>query len=93
MELKDRLHNLLIDCTDVEVEDFITWMLKRFWKEYDKECMEARVVIENQVKELPIVIPNGTVAKEYNASFQIPANLVDGYWLYGLGGWQTYSAT
>lgn len=84
MELKDRLHNLLIECTDVEVEDFKMWMLKRFWNEYEKECMEARVVIENQVKELPIVISNGTMGKAYETSFAIPKELADDFWIDGL---------
>ena len=84
MNIKDRLHNLLIDCTDAEVEDFSAWMVKRFWNQYDEERMDARIVIENQVKELPITIPNGTVGKEYKATFTIPQDIVVDYWLDGL---------
>ena len=84
MNIKDGLHNLLIDCSDAEVEDFSTWLVKRFWNEYDKERMDARIVIENKVKELAINIPNGTVGKEYKATFAIPSNIVVDYWLEGL---------
>ena len=84
MELKDRLNNLLIDCTDAEVEDFTNWTIKYLWNLYDKECMDLRILMENKVKELPIAIPNGTVGKEYNAKFSIPSELVIDYWLDGL---------
>lgn len=84
MELKDRLSNLMIDCTDAEIEDFVTRTLKKLWNDYNQECMDERVVIENKVKELPIVIPNGTVGKEYKATFSIPSDLVIDYWLEGL---------
>ena len=84
MELKDRLNNLLIDCTDAEVEDFTTWTIKYLWNLYDKECMDLRILMENKVKELPIAIPNGTAGKEYNAKFSIPSELVIDYWLDGL---------
>ena len=84
MELKDRLHNLLIECSDEEVEVFKTWMLRRMWDEYAKEYMDKRVVIENAVNDLPIKIPNGTVGKEYNTSFDIPNNLVKDFWIEGL---------
>lgn len=84
MEIKNILDNLLIKCTDAEVEDFTTWTIKYLWNLYDKECMDLRILMENKVKELPIVIPNGTVGKEYNATFSIPSELVIDYWLDGL---------
>ena len=84
MELKDRLSNLMIDCTDARIEDFSQWIVKKLWNEYDKEYMDRRVIIENQIKELPIVIPNGTVGKEYTSTIRLPENIVEEYWIEGL---------
>ena len=86
MDLKDRLSNLLIDCTDVRLEDFSNWIVNKLWKEYDKEYMDKRLMIENQIKELPIVIPNGTVGKEYSATIRLPEDVIEDYWLDGLDG-------
>lgn len=84
MDLKERLNNLVIDFTDAEYEDFVAWALKKMWNDYNQECMDKRIIIENKVKELPIVIPNGTVGKEYSASFSISQDLVVDYRLDGL---------
>ncbi len=84
MELKDRLSNLMIDCTDARIEDFSQWIVKKLWNEYDKEYMDRRVVIENQINELPIVIPNGTVGKEYTSTIRLPEDIVEEYWIEGL---------
>ena len=56
MDLKERLNNLVIDFTDAEYEDFVAWALKKMWNDYNQECMDKRIIIENKVKELPIVI-------------------------------------
>lgn len=84
MELKDRLSNLMIECSDARFEDFTQWVVKKLWNEYDKEYMDKRVIIENQIKELPIVIPNGTVDKEYTATIRLPEDIIEEYWLDGL---------
>ena len=86
--LYEKIHNILtamqIECTEAEVTDFANFALRKLWNQYEKECMDQRVVIENQVKELQIVIPNGTVGKEYETLFKIPTDLVDDFWLEGL---------
>ncbi len=84
MELKDRLSNLMIDCSDARIEDFSQWIVKKLWNEYDKEYMDRRIIIENQIKELPIVIPNGTVGKEYTSTIRLPEDIVEEYWIEGL---------
>lgn len=84
MDLKDRLSNLMIECSDARFEDFTQWIVKKLWNEYDKDCMDKRVIIENQIKELPIVIPNGTVGKEYSATIRLPEDVIEEYWLDGL---------
>ncbi len=81
-EIKDLIANsLLVECSDEEVLDFITWRLKKDWQEYDKERMDKATVIKNQINALPITFPNGTVGKEYSVSFSIPEDLVMDYWL------------
>ena len=84
MDLKDRLSNLMIECSDARFEDFTQWIVKKLWNEYDKDCMDKRVIIENKVKELPIVIPNGTVGKEYSATIRLPEDIIEEYWVDGL---------
>ena len=84
MELKDRLKELGIDCTAAEIEDFTVWGLKKMWDEYNNKCMDLRILMENKVNELSIVIPNGTVGKEYNTTFTIPKDLVEDFWLENL---------
>lgn len=84
MDLKDRLSNLMIECSDARFEDFTQWIVKKLWNEYDKDCMDKRVIIENQIKELHIVIPNGTVGKEYSATIRLPEDVIEDYWLDGL---------
>lgn len=74
----------MIDCTDARIEDFSQWIVKKLWNEYDKEYMDRRIIIENQIKELPIVIPNGTVGKEYTSTIRLPEDIVEEYWIEGL---------
>ncbi len=84
MDLKDRLSNLMIEFSDARFEDFTQWMVKKLWNEYDKEYMDKRLIIENRIKELPIVIPNGTVGKEYSTTIRLPEDIIEDYWLDGL---------
>ena len=45
--------------------------------------MNRRIIIENEIKALGIRLPNGTVNKEYEASFQLPADRISGIALDG----------
>ncbi|MDE6548802.1 MAG: protein phosphatase 2C domain-containing protein [Muribaculaceae bacterium] len=45
--------------------------------------MNRRIIIENDIKALGIRLPNGTMNKEYEASFQLPADRVSGIELLG----------
>ena len=86
--LNEKIYNVLaamqIECTEAEVNDFASFVLRKLWGQYEKECMDQRIIIENQVKNLQIAIPNGTVGKEYETLFKIPSDLVDDFWLEGL---------
>lgn len=82
--LRKQLQSLGIECSDDVLEDFANHTLLKLWNDYDKERMDKRIIIENQVKQLPIVIPNGTVGKDYESKFEVPQELVETYWLEGL---------
>ena len=82
-ELKIKLQKQGVVCSDAEVEEFAEHLLRKLWNEYEQECMDQRVIIENQVKDLPIVIPNGTVGNAYEALFNFPEGLVESFWIEG----------
>ena len=86
--MKDELLKLFkklgIECSKSEIDDFAERTIKRMWNDYQKECMDQIKIFENQVNELPITFPNGTVGKEYESSFGIPKELVEDYWIDGL---------
>lgn len=84
MDLKNTFKDLQINCTEEELEDFISRTTKKLWDEYNKDCMDERIIIKNKVDALPITIPNGTVGKEYKATFSMPSELVEDYWIEGI---------
>lgn len=86
--MKEKLLTLFeklgIECSEPEMDDFAAKTMHRLWNEYVRECMDQMKIIENQVNELQITIPNGTVGKEYEIAFVIPKELVNDYWIDGL---------
>ena len=85
MDLKDKMKVLQINCTDAEFEDFISRTINKLWNEYENDCMDERIIIKNKIESLSISIPNGTVGKAYQATFAIPRDLVEDYWIEGVG--------
>lgn len=83
-ELNEVMTDLGINCSDAVREDFVSKTVLKLWNEYEKEYMDQRVIIENEINALPITIPNGTVGKGYEVRFEMPPALVDDYWLEGL---------
>ncbi len=53
-------------------ENFLKYLADKLWKEYNEYLMNEAVVIENKVKELPIVIPNASIRKSYDEVVNIP---------------------
>lgn len=86
--MKDEIQRLFeklgIECSEPEMDDFVAKTMHRLWNEYKKDCMDQMRIIENQVNELQITIPNGTVGKEYEITFVISKELVNDYWIDGL---------
>ncbi|MDE6791852.1 MAG: protein phosphatase 2C domain-containing protein [Muribaculaceae bacterium] len=70
-EAADRLS---IPCS--ERRRFLGWTIENLWNKHIEERMNRRLVIENEINNLGLRIPNGTVRKAYTASFALPADKV-----------------
>lgn len=57
-------------------EDFLTWAIGSLWTTFKEERMNQRIMIENEVRALGLRFPNGTVKKEYSASFKLPIDKI-----------------
>ena len=70
--------------SDERMSGFIKYYANKLWAEYNEYLMNEIVVIENKVKELPIVIPNASIRKPYNAIVSIPCEEMTDITLSGL---------
>lgn len=64
-------------------ERFINWAVSQLWDTFKEERMNQRIIIENEIKELGIRLPNGTVKKEYAACFGLPLDKISNVDLLG----------
>lgn len=55
---------------------FMKWAVGVLWQTFKEERMNQRVVIDNEIKNLGIKFPNGTVGKEYNTTFTLPVDRI-----------------
>ncbi len=88
-DLADRLVDALaarkISTNRPEALDFIDWMLKRSWADYQKDCMDIRIIIMNRINGLDIAIANGTKGKPYaSAPIKLPTDIAFDYQFEGL---------
>lgn len=51
---------------------FLNWIINSLWEDYKTEKMNQKLIIENEIKNLHIQLPNGTIKKPYHASFPFP---------------------
>ncbi len=56
---------------------FLNWAISSLWNTFKEERMNQRIMIENEVRQLGLRFPNGTVKKEYSYSFQLPVEKID----------------
>lgn len=70
---------------DAEKERFLNWLIARRWAEYRQERMNQRLIIENEIRDLGIRLPNGTVGKEYRESFRLPLDRIKDVSIDGAG--------
>lgn len=57
-------------------ESFLNWAVGSLWNSFKDERMNQRILIENQVRQLGLRFPNGTVKKEYSVSFDLPTDKI-----------------
>ncbi len=57
-------------------ELFLDWVVSRLWNTYTEDRMNQRLIIENEIRNLGIRFPNGTVKKDYSVRFSLPADKI-----------------
>lgn len=83
---KSVLEQTGVCCTRDEWNQFKDFVLRRLWNDYNNDYMDKRIIAQNQLNELLISIPNGTVGREYKVAFSVPKEVVEVITLDGLGG-------
>lgn len=73
-----------IGIPDSQKDTFLRWAMGSLWKDFTELRMNQRLIIENEIRNLGLRFPNGTVKKEYSYSFQLPVDKIDVIELTGL---------
>jgi len=66
-------------------ESFLDWTIGSLWNTFKEERMNRRMMIEEEVRQLGLRFPNGTVKKDYTVSFTLPVDRISGIELVGAG--------
>ncbi len=66
-----------------EKEAFINWTVSHLWNAFNEDRMNKRLIIENEIKNLGIRFPNGTVKKDYCVFFDLPVDKISNVDLIG----------
>lgn len=64
-------------------ESFLNWAISSLWDTFKEERMNQRIMIENEVRQLGLRFPNGTVKKEYTVFFELPVDKISDIELVG----------
>lgn len=64
-------------------EMFLKWTISQMWESFKQERMNRRLTIENEIRNLGLRFPNGTVEKEYSVSFSLPIEKISNVELIG----------
>lgn len=59
-----------------ERQHFVDWAVDLMWTSFKEDRMNQRIKIENEIRQLGLHLPNGTVNKHYSASFKLPADKI-----------------
>lgn len=70
--------------SSVNKESFLNWAISSLWNTFKEERMNQRIMIENEIRQIGLRFPNGTVKKEYSYSFQLPIDKIDAIKLSGI---------
>lgn len=57
-------------------DPFLKWALNSMWETYQKERMERKLSIENDIRSLRLKFPNGTVKNDYCIRFNLPLDKI-----------------
>lgn len=57
-------------------EQFLDWTIGSLWDTFRNERMNKRIMIENEMRQKGLRLPNGTVKKEYCAFFKLPVERI-----------------
>ncbi len=61
---------------DKDKEAFLNWTVASLWTNFKEGRMNQRIMIENEIRQLGIRFPNGTVKKDYKTIFQLPSDRI-----------------
>ncbi|MDE6755494.1 MAG: protein phosphatase 2C domain-containing protein [Muribaculaceae bacterium] len=62
----------------------MSWALESLWNNFTEQRMNQRIIIENEIRNLGLRFPNGTVRKTYFAEFSLPAEKISDVRLEGI---------
>lgn len=63
--------------SSADKESFLNWAISSLWNTFREGRMNQRIMIENEIRQLELRFPNGTIKKEYSYSFQLPTDKID----------------
>lgn len=69
--------------TSSDKKSFLNWAISSLWNTFKEERMNQRIMIENEVRQLGLRFPNGTVKKEYCVFFDLPVDKISDIELVG----------
>ncbi len=64
-------------------ESFLNWAISSLWDTFKEQRMNQRMMIENEIRNLGLRFPNGTVKKEYRSCFDLPIDKISDIELIG----------
>lgn len=74
-----------IGIPDSQKDTFLRWAMGSLWKDFTELRMNQRLIIENEIRNLGLRFPNGTVRKQYAACFSLPADRIRNVDIAGAG--------
>lgn len=63
--------------SSADKKSFLNWAISSLWSAFKEERMNKRIMIENEIRQLGLRFPNGTVKNEYSCRFQLPVDKID----------------
>ena len=69
--------------SSADKDSFLNWAISSLWNSFKEERMNQRIMIENEVRQLGLRFPNGTVKKEYSVFFDLPVDKISDVVLVG----------